>query len=510
MATAGAADRMAGRQRSRLARLARSLGFKVVLLLIIFVSVPAIVYRELDAADDERMALINRALATEGKLIANAIAPLLEDFGPQAAKTLSNRLDGIADGRLRIKLLMRPETAVGGEGFLFMAAAPRGPWDDLQQERMQLLQNGALSRVSEACEADTQTTTRLVNAAGDEEILTSLTPVQSSRACWVVIVTHAADDLAASGLDRPYWQSPEVRIASVIYLAMAFFVLAMFLDIWRNLRRFQRLARRIGDAGETESFARLNRVPELQPVAEDFDSLVRRLKSSERLIRQAAEDNAHALKAPVAVISQALEPIRRLEPALDDRARRGIEVIEQSVRRLDSLVTSARHMDEMLATALNPPHHAVDLSSLLGGLLEAYRQTWPRPDVRLQAEIGPGLSVLANEELLEEIVENLLENALGFAADQGHITVRADARERQVALEVSDDGPGVPDERMARIFDRYFSDRSQCASPGDRNGGHDGIGLWLVHRDAEAVGGSVTAKNGEPNGLVVTVLLPRP
>ena len=130
--------------------------------------------------------------------------------------------------------------------------------------------------------------------------------------------------------------------------------------------------------------------------------------------------------------------------------------------------------------------------------------------MRLQAEIAPGLSVLANEELLEEIVENLLENALGFAADQGHITVRADARERQVALEVSDDGPGVPDERMARIFDRYFSDRSQCASPGDRNGGHDGIGLWLVHRDAEAVGGSVTAKNGEPNGLVVTVLLPRP
>ena len=345
--------------------------------------------------------------------------------------------------------------------------------------------------------------------AGDEEILTSLTPVLTRQACWVVIVTHAADDLFGSTFDRPYWQSPEVRIATLIYLLMALFVLAMFVDVWRNLRRFQRLARRIGDAGEGESFAAMNRVPELQSVAEDFDFLVRRLKSSERLIRQAAEDNDHALKGPVAVISQALEPIRKLQAALDDRARRSIDVIEQSIRRLDSLVTAARHMDETLAAALNPVRRPVDISSVLNGLVEAYRQTWPRPGVLLTTEIPPGLVVLANEELLEEIVENLLENALGFADIDGQISIRARLHERQVALEVIDDGPGVPPERLERIFDRYYSDRSHGA-PQAPGAAHDGIGLWIVRRNAEAVGGRVDAESCDPQGLKITVLLPRP
>lgn len=497
---------MAQRHR-RLQRLWRSLGFKVLLLLIIFISLPVIVYQEFVAADEDRMALVNRALATEGELVANAIAPLLLDFGPEAARTLSRRLENMGSDRLGIKLLMRPTNVTGEEGFLYMAAAPGAPMSRLQEERRQLLSNGALKHVGDACKAEAPSMARLVNAAGNEEILTSLTPVLTSQACWVVIVTHSAGDLVGSNFDRPYWQSPEVRVATVIYLMMAVFVLAMFADVWRNLRQFQRLARRIGEAGEEVSFSTMNRVPELQPVAEDFDFLVHRLKSSERLIRQAAEDNAHALKGPVAVISQALEPIRREQDQLGDRARRSIDVIDQSVRRLDSLVTAARHMDETLAAALNPPRAPVNVSGVLNGLAEAYRESWPRPDVVLETKVAPGLKVLANEELLEEIVENLLENALGFVDDDGHILIRAAKREGQVALEVIDDGPGVPPERLEKIFDRYYSDRSQGA-PRASGVGHDGIGLWIVRRNAEAVGGRVEADNVTPSGLKITILLP--
>lgn len=496
-------------RRRRLQRLWRSLGFKVLLLLIIFISLPMIVYQEFVTADQDRMALVNRALSIEGELIANAIAPLLHDFGPEAARTLSRRLESMGSERLGIKLLMRPTSVVGEEGFLFMASAPAAPMGELQEERRQLLSNGALKHVGDACEAEAPGMARLVDASGNEEILTSLTPVLTRQACWVVIVTHAAGDLPGSNFDRPYWQSPEVRVATVIYLMMAVFVLAMFVDIWRNLRRFQRLARRIGDAGEDTSFAAMNRVPELQPVAEDFDFLVRRLKSSERLIRQAAEDNAHALKGPVAVIAQALEPIRRERGMLDDRARRSIDVIDQSVQRLDSLVTAARHMDETLASALNPPRYAVDVSGVVNGLADAYRQTWPRPGVALRTEIAPGLKVLANEELLEEVIENLLENALGFVADDGDILIRAEKRDRQVALEVIDNGPGVPSGRLERIFDRYYSDRSH-STPQAAGVGHDGIGLWIVRRNAEAVGGRVEAAACEPSGLRITVLLPQP
>src|SRR3546814_1949755 len=124
-------------------------------------------------------------------------------------------------------------------------------------------------------------------------------------------ISDWSSDVCSSDL-QPYWKTIEVRIGAAIYFAMAIFTIGLFVSIWRGLMRFRRLARSIRTGASHVSFAQQNRVPELAPVAEEFDRMTMALQDSAESIRLAAEDNAHAFKTPIAIMRQSLEPLRRL------------------------------------------------------------------------------------------------------------------------------------------------------------------------------------------------------
>jgi two-component system sensor histidine kinase ChvG len=305
-----------------------------------------------------------------------------------------------------------------------------------------------------------------------------------------------------------------VQFAAIIYVAMAFVVLWVFVTVWRNLRRFASLARSIrGSESPSASFAAQNRVPELDNVAQEFDEMVDTLHGSALAIRNAAEENAHAFKTPIGVIRQALEPLKRPETTADPRTRRAIDLIERAIERLDALVAAARRIDEVTAALIHPPRETVGLSDLTERVVEDYREVATARGVRLTAQIEPLLAVQGSEEIMETVIENILDNAIGFSDPGQEVRVRL-ARDGRIAhLVVADSGPGVAAENVERIFDRYFSKRPAPRRDGETaNGGdgsaHFGIGLWLVRRNIEAIGGSVHAENRIGGGLEVHVRLP--
>ncbi|MEQ8935272.1 MAG: HAMP domain-containing sensor histidine kinase, partial [Amphiplicatus sp.] len=257
------------------------------------------------------------------------------------------------------------------------------------------------------------------------------------------------------------------------------------------------------------SFAEQNKIPELAGVALDFDRLVLTLRESENAIRQTAEENAHALKAPLAVISQSIEGIRRALPAEDTRGRRGIELIEQSVERLDSLVSAARRIDETLAGLMNPKLERTDLSALVGDICTGYAESRESEDIVIKIAIAPGVFVNANEDMIETVMENLLENAISFSPSGGTIKVSLRAESGDAVLTVTDEGPGVPEENRDRIFERYFSDRPAGPEKHGARSNHFGVGLWVVRRNLELMGGTVAAGPSAAGGLAVTARIPR-
>lgn len=481
----------------------RSFAAKLLLLSGVFIAVPIMLYFEFKDANAERNALLLQSVQEEGRLIASALTPHFERFDGKSADSLAKEVERFGAGRVNIKLLFRPRDAAQPDNFFYIASSPAVSSEYLERERQELAESGIVPRLGESCEGNLPRSARYMNPAGEPEIITSIVPINVETGCWVLVTSHATASFVGSSLGRPYWETPEVRIAAGIYILMAAIVIWLFADAWVTVRRFQHAAREIRIKGtEDLRFAKLNRVPELDEVAEEFDRLVH----ASQLIRQTAEENTHALKAPLAVISQALEPLNKSLSKNDQKGRRSLDLIERSVVKLDSLVSTTRRMDEAIAELLNPPRRRLDLSRLATDLMEGYADAWKARGIALQWDITPGMAVVADPDLIETALDNLLDNAQSFSPAGGRVVVNLQRRDGVAEFTIEDQGPGVKSEDIERIFERYFSSRNAA---NDANGtSHFGMGLWIARRNVEAFGGSVAARNRSTGGLRITLRLP--
>jgi two-component system sensor histidine kinase ChvG len=479
---------------------------------MVFAAVPLIIYNVFSAADAEKQSILVETVRDKGLVIAAALQPVLAKNDGVPFERLSDELARYGTDNTAIKLLFQPS---GGNGFYYVAAAPAVPIDQLNSERQRLADIGVLDKLAQTCSGNLPLAVRVARPGGADELITSITPVQSPAGCGAVVISNTVRGINGVAIGEPYWKTPEVRIALIIYGVMAALVFAMFLSLWGSLAQFGKLARGIERADAGDSFAARNRIPELAHVAADFDSMVETLKASADSIRRAAEDNAHAFKSPLGVIRQALEPLRRRVNPEDERGATALQALAVSVNKLEGLVHSARRLDEATADLLDPSNYPVDVSGLMRRLVQGYREMLGRDARRLIGKVQDGLAVLGRDDLIETVVENLIENALSFSSPEGEVGVTVAAVDDRVVIAVTDRGPGVPEERLPRIFDRYYSERPfMPRSTSDEDAavdqvGHFGVGLWLVRRHTEALKGKVAAENRAGGGFQVTVILPR-
>jgi len=500
------------------ARWAWSLTAKTVLLGVIFLVVPAFLYREFSAAYQESQELLLRGVRDEGRAISQSLLPLLETADSATLPALGPYLARFAGEVTTIKLLLAP-TGVGEgiQGFYYVASWPAVAPSNLQAERETLAQQGVLNRLAQNCRGEMPFSLIYHRPTGGAEIVTAVTPLATPAGCWAVVASFSADAFPSAHLGQPYWATPTVQVAAVIYLAMAAITLSTLLSVRGGLRRFARRARRIRDQGpDAGTFADRADLPELADAGAEFDRMVNALQRSAADIRRTAEDNAHAFKTPIAVIRQSLEPLRRALPEDNQRAQRAIGMLEHSLDRLDGLVASARRLDEATADLIAKPRVPVDLGRVIGGLIQIQSPILASRDLTLilashdltiAADLSPGVFVLGTDEMIETVLENLIDNAVSFSPPGGRILVHLTRDGRFAQLTVADEGPGVPPGQLKQIFDRYSSERRAEASNGAYSS-YFGIGLSIARRNVEAMGGTIEAENRTPHGLAVHIRLP--
>lgn len=512
MATGGGVTMADGpKPSSTFGRWVRSFALRLFLLLLVFTLVPVILYQEFQAADEEKNQLLLSSVSEKGRLVGMALSPLMKPGSAENIEKLNDKLDQIGQGGdTVIRVLFRPSGQFGAKNFYLIAAWPSLSGEDLEAERSSLIESGVLGKLRDSCDWNYSVADRLRPGGEEAEIVTSVSPVLNDTGCWVVITSDRTEAVMNTSLGREYWRTPEVQVAAVIYLAMAVAVVILFLDGWRNLRRFGRLAGRIThrDRGPV-SFRAMNRIPELDTVAAEFDRMVQTLRGSARMLRQTAEENAHALKAPVAVIAQALEPLRRhATDEADPRFVRAIHVIERSVAKLDNLVSTVRKLDETTADVYDGVLEEMDLSAFVAQMVKSYKADLEVTGVQLVDEVTPGIRVLATEDILETALENILDNAADFSPDDGNIYVTLRQHKEQCVIDIEDEGPGIPGHDSQRIFDRYVSERPYVNGNGTDGDDHYGIGLWIARRNIEALGGEIAAQNRQQGGLRIRISLP--
>jgi two-component system sensor histidine kinase ChvG len=502
-----AARRQARRDgRIRISRASRSLAARLVLLVAALVAVPMVLYGEFSAAEEHKRKVLLTRLHVEGELMARGLFLGLSRLkGTPSVLEARGVLEQLNPQGVNVRLLFRPLGREGQPGPVFLVAAvpPVAP-DAAEGERARLAAAGVTQAMPDTCEGGRALDLPYITATGEAEVLTSVAPFVTKAGCWAVVTSQLSREAAGSLLDRPYWKSPEVRIASACYALLMVLMLYVFGTLWRSLRRFGQQARVIAEgAARPAPFAALNRIPELDGVAAEFDCMVGNLRATAEAFRYAAEENAHAFKTPIATIAQAVEPLRKAVG--EGPALRSLQVIDAAVERLDALVAASRRLDQVNADLVTPPRQKVDLSALVEAMLESYGETLADRGLRLDRHLTSACVVRGSPELLETVFENVLENAISFSPSGAAVTVTVARGAGVVALSIDDEGPGAPEEMLPTMFNRYVSHRPAADPSGQP---HFGIGLWIVRRNVAAIGGTVEARNRDGRGLKVTITLP--
>jgi len=291
----------------------------------------------------------------------------------------------------------------------------------------------------------------------------------------------------------------------VAALVAAFLVSVFFsTTIVRPLRQLRRDARRVLDrrGGLRGHFKGSTRRDEIGELSRALERIMRRLDGHLRFIETFATDVSHELRNPLASIRNATEMLAEVDDPAD--RRRFVQMIEQEVARMEKLLSGVREISVIDARLAREEHAPLELGALLAKIVDGFRL---REGERVRFELAPPgapLVVDASEDRLIQVFENVLDNAASFSPAGGVVRVGVRADGSEAVISVEDEGPGIPEAHIGRIFDRFFTYRPAAARRGSR---HTGLGLAIVRAIVAGYGGSVTGTNGG-RGAVFEVRLP--
>ncbi|NUT13399.1 MAG: HAMP domain-containing protein, partial [Cupriavidus sp.] len=278
-----------------------------------------------------------------------------------------------------------------------------------------------------------------------------------------------------------------------------------WMAVGRGLRPLREIATevRARDANTLAPLAVRPMPDEIAPLSAALNQLLARLSHAIDTQRAFVADAAHALRTPLAALQLQAQLVERA----DDGAARdeAIAKLRQGLERLTHLVTQLLTLARQEPGAAVPPHEPVDLHQLAAAVVAEMAQAALDRDIDLGLDGSAGATpavVRGDADALRILLTNLLDNALAYIPAGGRIdvAVRRGADAGSVELVVSDNGPGIPAEERARVFDRFYR-------VADAPTGGSGLGLAIVAEIAQSHGARVMLEDAEP-GLRVRVVFP--
>lgn len=287
-------------------------------------------------------------------------------------------------------------------------------------------------------------------------------------------------------------------IAGILALLLASYL------AYRVLRPVQELTRAAQHmaAGDLSQRVPIHSRDELAELGIAFNRMADSLQKAEQSRRAMTADIAHELRNPLAVQRANLEALQDgIYPLTPENLAPILEQNQLLTRLVDDLRTLALADSGQLNLVLTP----TNLLDLLPRIVERFLPQADAHSIRIDLQMPESLpSLRLDAQRIEQILNNLLSNALRHTPDGGTVTVGLTADSNTVILTVRDSGVGIPPESLPYIFDRFYrADKSR-----NRAEGGTGLGLAIARQLAQAHGGSLSAANHPEGGAVFTLSLP--
>ena len=266
---------------------------------------------------------------------------------------------------------------------------------------------------------------------------------------------------------------------------LALVALATWFAVGRVLRPVSAIRAKLADITASDLRARVpepNTRDEVAALARTVNATLDRLRTAVEAHRQFVADAAHELRSPMAILRT------RLELARPEEKRLAAEALDD-VRRLQGLTADLLLLARL--DAREPQgNDEIDLAQVVA---EEAARTRPRTDVRVRLDITPDVLVEGSSDRLRRLVANLVDNAVRHAT--GTVDVTLATRDGRAVLDVADDGPGIPPEHHATVFDRFTRlDHARA-----RDTGGSGLGLPIARDIARAHGGTLEVVPDDPD-----------
>jgi two-component system sensor histidine kinase ChvG len=287
-----------------------------------------------------------------------------------------------------------------------------------------------------------------------------------------------------------------LSVSLLALLAMLAASLLLARTIADPMRRLSEAARHV--SGNIRARAELpvfpNRSDEVAQLASAFramtSALYRRIEASEKF----AADVAHELKNPLTAARSTAEALAYAKSE-SSRAEL-VQQIQNELKRLNRLITDVSNASRLDAELALQQTERVDLRLLLAGVIDVFRDMLDGCKRRINLDIPPrpadAFVVRGHEGRLGQVLTNLLDNAISFSPECGSIRVTARRDGPEIEILVEDEGPGIPEDKLEQIFERFYSDRPATDA---KRGKNSGLGLSISREIVRAHEGRIWAEN---------------
>ncbi|MEU1627420.1 HAMP domain-containing sensor histidine kinase [Streptomyces sp. NPDC020096] len=281
--------------------------------------------------------------------------------------------------------------------------------------------------------------------------------------------------------------------------------------VLRPVQRLGDAARRLGE-GHLDTRLRVSGTDELAELSRTFNSAAEALQSRveelsgrEEASRRFVADMSHELRTPLTAITAVTEVLEEEADSLDPMIEPAVRLVVTETRRLGDLVENLMEVTRFDAGTAKLRADEVDVADMVTACIDT--RAWLDA---VELDAPRGILVRLDPRRLDVILANLIGNALKHGGSPVRVTVRTEdggggLRAGELVVEVADNGPGIPEDVLPHVFDRFYkADASRARSEGS------GLGLSIALENAHIHGGTITAANRPEGGAVFTLRLPIP
>ena len=311
----------------------------------------------------------------------------------------------------------------------------------------------------------------------------------------ILIATPRRGVLATWGLLlRPLaWAGLVAFVVSLILAA------AIGRSFYRPVMRVTEAAQQIAD-GTYDLQVPVEGPPELKRMANAFNAMASKVRVSQQRLRDFVADVSHELKSPLTSIGGFAQAILDGTAADESTRIRAAEIIRDQSRRVACQVDELLDLSRIQAGRVAFSTEAVDVGDVVNRAAEVFGFRADERGMAIARTVQPDLRVRGDSDRLEQVVSNLLDNALKHAPRGSTVGLSASRAGTWIEVSVADEGPGIPEDKIEHVFERFYQ------GTGVRTGA--GLGLAIAREIVVAHGGSISVANARGSGAVFTVRLP--